>query len=95
MGRRPRAGELMTERRRVRSLEESLAEPPPDSEPAEPAAEPEVEPERPPAPEPPVDLSASIRALETRQVRWIRQRERWRSKVAEEEARASAARKAS
>lgn len=77
----------MGERRRARSLEESLAEPPAPSVPAEPA--PEVEPERPKAPDPPVDLSASVRALEARQVQWIRQRERWRAKVTADEARAS------
>lgn len=77
----------MAERRRVRSLEESVAEPPPPPAPVDPA--PVAEPERPKEPAPPVDLSASTRALETRQIRWIRQRERWRSKVAAEEARAA------
>lgn len=80
----------MGERRRARSLEESLAEPPAPS--AEPA--PEVDPERPKAPDPPVDLSASVRALEARQVQWIRQRERWRAKVTADEARASEGRRA-
>jgi hypothetical protein len=67
----------MAERKRVRSLEESLA-PPAEPEPPSPP-EPEELPEAvAPSPAPPVDLSASVRRLEARQARWIRQRERWR-----------------
>jgi hypothetical protein len=78
----------MADRKRVRSLEESLA-PPPDPEPPSPpeppagsgAADPADGTEPKPSPAvTPVDLSASIRRLEARQARWIRQRERWRKR---------------
>lgn len=38
-----------------------------------------------PTPQEPIDLSASARALEERQIRWIRLRERWESKRAKKE----------